>query len=171
MSGALKTSAQSIREALNRKDLAAQRQRGAVARLIGVTDNDVLAIQHLAHAGRLTSSQLGGLLGLTSGGVAALVQRLERENFVARRPHPRDARSTLLELTPAIEDRAGDALAPLVQDIERLVGQLQPDQRRTVADFLMRVAEAAERRAAELVREADERTAAMPRSPVPGLWA
>jgi DNA-binding MarR family transcriptional regulator len=163
--------AETIREALNRKDLAASRQRAALARLLGLTDNDVLAIQHLAHAGRLTGSQLGALLGLTSGGVTALVQRLEREGFVARRAHPNDRRSTLLELTPEIERRAGGALAPLVAEIDALVDGLGAPERRTVAEFLIRVADSADRHATELGRQADERTVPVARTPVPGLWA
>jgi DNA-binding MarR family transcriptional regulator len=162
--------AEAIREAINRKELAASRQRSALGRLLGLSETDVLAIQHLAAAGRLTPTQLGSMLGMTSGGATALVQRLEREGFVAREPHPRDRRSALLRLTPEIERRAGDALAPLVAEIDALVEQLPGNDRRLLERFLAAVADAGERHADELARRAD---AAQPvaGSPVPALWA
>jgi DNA-binding MarR family transcriptional regulator len=162
--------AEAIREAINRKELAASRQRSALGRLLDLSETDVLAIQHLAAAGRLTPTQLGSMLGMTSGGATALVQRLEREGFVAREPHPRDRRSALLRLTPEIERRAGDALAPLVAEIDALVERLPGNDRRLLERFLAAVADAGERHADELARRAD---AAQPvaGSPVPALWA
>src|ERR1700741_3047563 len=92
--------AEEIRESLDRTDLAATRQRAALAKLLGLTDNDVLAVQYLARGGQLTASRLGELLRLSSGGATALVQRLERAGCIVRTPNPRDRRSTLLRLTP-----------------------------------------------------------------------
>jgi DNA-binding MarR family transcriptional regulator len=160
-----------IRSALNRKELAAARQRAALARLLGLSESDVLAIQHLALAGRLTASQLGARLRMTSGGSTALVQRLEREGCVIREPHPRDRRSTLLRLTPHVQQRAGEALAPLVRDIDELTAQLPPDQRAALAEVLERIAEAGERHADELTRRAEVAARSDTGSPVPALWA
>ena len=131
----------------------------------------MLAIQHLATAGRLTPTQLGTMLGMTSGGATALVQRLEREGFVAREPHPRDRRSALLHLTPAIERQAGEALAPLVAAIDDLSAQLSDTDRRVVARYLAAVADAGERAADELARRADAVAQPVAASPVPALWA
>jgi DNA-binding MarR family transcriptional regulator len=163
--------AEAVREAINRKELAAARQRSALGRLLGLSDTDVLAIQHLAAAGRLTPTQLGSMLGMTSGGATALVQRLEREGFLAREPHPRDRRSALLRLTPEIERQAGEALAPLVAAIDALTAELPGDDRRRVTRFLAAVAEAGERHADELARRADAATQPVAGSPVPALWA
>lgn len=44
----------SIRAAMNRKALADARQRAALARRFGFTENQVLAVQHLARMGELT---------------------------------------------------------------------------------------------------------------------
>lgn len=163
--------AEAIREAINRKELAAARQRSALGRLLGLSDSDVLAVQHLAAAGRLTPTQLGALLGMTSGGATALVQRLEREGFVAREPHPHDRRSALLSLTPEIERQAGDALAPLVDAIDELVHRLPAGDRRLLMRFLVAVADAGERHADELARRADAAAQPVAGSPVPALWA
>ena len=57
-----------IRSALHRKALADARQRAALARRLGLTDSEVLAVQHLAREGELTPGHLGALLQLSSGG-------------------------------------------------------------------------------------------------------
>jgi DNA-binding MarR family transcriptional regulator len=165
------TSPEGIRASLNRKALASARHRAALGRVLGMGEGEVLAIQHLARAGRMTPSQLGSVLRLSSGGATALVQRLEREGHVTRERHPHDRRSVLLRLTPEIEARAGEALAPLVAEIDALTMRLSDAERALVADFLARVADAAERHADELARSADDAAPAAAGSPVPGLWA
>jgi DNA-binding MarR family transcriptional regulator len=101
-----------IRAALHRKVLADARQRAALARHLGLTESEVLAIQHLARAGKLTPGQLGWLLQLSSGGTTGLVHRLERGDHLIRDEHPRDRRSTVLRLTPAIAAWTSEAWAP-----------------------------------------------------------
>jgi DNA-binding MarR family transcriptional regulator len=171
MSDDVQTSAEAIRAALNRKDLAAARQRTELARLLGLAETDVLAVQHLALAGRMTASRLGAQLRMTSGGSTALVQRLLRQNCIVREPHPHDRRSTLLRLTPEVERRAGEALAPLVHRIDRLTADLPAPERRRLADVLAQIAEAAEVHADELTRQSDAAARAANGSPVPTLWA
>jgi DNA-binding MarR family transcriptional regulator len=160
-----------LRALLARKALADARHRTALAALLGVPDTDVLAIHHLAWAGALTTSALGAQLGLTSGGSTALVQRLEREGFVAREPHPSDRRSTLLRLTERAEREAGAHLAPLVDDLDTTAAALEAPAREAVERYLERVAALAERHAAELTRAAEDHASPLPRVPVPGLWA
>ena len=131
-----------------------------LGRRLDLAEHDVMAVQHLAHAGELTPTQLARRLRLTSGGATALVQRLERRGFVARTPHPVDGRSTCLRLTAEIEALAGDALAPMVADVEAALAELEAREAAAVARFLAAVAEIAERHADELVRRADREDAA-----------
>ena len=55
----------------------------------------------------MTSSSDG--LGVTRRNVTALVDALEEEGLVRRRPHPTDRRATVIELTPEGE-RTADAM-------------------------------------------------------------
>lgn len=161
---------EAIRELLTRKSLSATRHRAALARLLGMTETDVLAVQHLSRAGSLTPTRLGALLGLTSGGTTALVQRLERLGYVVRDAHPSDRRSAVLRLTGDIERAAGEAFAPLVRDIDAASERLTDDERRVVAAFLRAAAEAGERRADDLARAAREQRRPAAGVPMPGLW-
>jgi DNA-binding MarR family transcriptional regulator len=160
-----------IREALNRKELAAVRQRAALAALLGLGETDVLAIQHLAAAGRLTSARLAALLGITSGGCTALVHRLERAGCVRREPHPSDGRSALLALTPRVQAQVEELLAPLARRLDGLAAGLSAADRATVAHFLERVADAGELHAEELARRADASGQPDRALTVPMLWA
>src|SRR3954471_13801980 len=45
-------------------------------------------------------SDLGDALGVTPRNITTLVDALEQEGLVTRRPHPTDRRVTLIELTP-----------------------------------------------------------------------
>jgi DNA-binding MarR family transcriptional regulator len=139
-----------IREALLRHALAAAEHRMLLGRLLGLTESDVLAVQHLAREGSMTPSALGARLHLTSGGTTALVQRLERAGHLERRPNPDDRRSVLVALSPSVRERAGAALAPYVAELDRLVGLLPDDGRETVERFLHAVAEAGARHAEAL---------------------
>jgi DNA-binding MarR family transcriptional regulator len=160
-----------IRSALNRTDLAATRHRAALARVLELSENDVLALQYIARAGRLTSTQLATRLGLTSGGVTALVQRLERAGHVLREPHPDDRRSSLLRLSAAAERRLAEVLAPLIEQIQALSARLAEGEAELVARLLEELASAAEREAEALSSRADDLEAAGLSVPVPGLWA
>jgi len=111
-----------IRAALYRKALADARQRAALARRLGLADSEVLAVQYLARAGELTPGQLSALLQLSSGGTTGLIQRLQRAGHVSRHANPRDKRSAVVRLTPAIAAWAADAWAPYVADIDSVRG-------------------------------------------------
>jgi DNA-binding MarR family transcriptional regulator len=160
-----------IRAALHRKALADARQRAALARRLGLTDSEVLAVQHLARAGELTPGQLGGLLQLSSGGTTGLIHRLERAGHVSRHAHPRDGRSAVVRLTPAIAAWATDAWAPFVADVEALASALSEREQEVVQRFLESAAEAAERHADRLVRDADATAHDALAVPLPALWA
>jgi DNA-binding MarR family transcriptional regulator len=171
MTGEAERSPEAIRAALNRKALASARHRVAAARLLGLGEREVLAIQYLAAAGTLTPAQLGERLQLTSGGTTALVRRLEQAGQVAREPHEQDRRSIVLRLTSEAAHAATELFAPLVGDLDRLALELSADQRSLVGRFIESVAEAAERRADELVRRAGSPPPEAVGVPAPGLWA
>jgi DNA-binding MarR family transcriptional regulator len=160
-----------VRAALYRKGLADARQRAALARRLGLTDNEVLAVQYLARAGELTPEQLGALLQLSSGGTTGLIQRLERAGHVSRHANWRDRRSVVVRLTPAIAERAADAWAPYVAEIDELAAELSDADREVVRRFLEGAADAAERHADRLARHADAAAHDAQAVPLPALWA
>jgi DNA-binding MarR family transcriptional regulator len=160
-----------IRAALHNKALADARQRAALARRLGLTDSEVLAVQHLARAGELTPGQLGALLQLSSGGTTGLIHRLQRAGHVSRHAHPHDRRSAVVRLTPVIAAWATEAWAPFVAEIDALAVGLSERDREVVRRFLEGAADAAERHADRLVRDADASAHDALAVPLPALWA
>jgi DNA-binding MarR family transcriptional regulator len=160
-----------IRESLLRHALAAAEHRVLLGRLLGLTDSDVLAVQHLAREGRMTPSALQARLHLTSGGTTTLLQRLERAGHLERHPHPSDRRSVLVGLSPGVRERAGAALAPYVQELDRLVAALDPAERETVERFLGAAASAGRRHAEALAAAGAEERRRPDVFAAPALWA
>lgn len=120
----------------------------AVARATGVPVSDLHALDHLHAAGRLTPGELASRLSLTTGAVTALIDRLEVAGWVQRSPHPTDRRSTLLELTDAVEEIVEDEYGDYRCELERVAKGLSGGERATVARFLDAAAEVAARQAA-----------------------
>ncbi len=160
-----------IRAALLRKGLADARHRTALARRLGLTENEVLAVQHLAHAGELTPGQLGALLQLSSGGTTALIHRLQRARHMTREAHPRDGRRAVVRLEPDLQARATEACASFVAEIDARVEQLSESEADAVLQFLESIADAAARHADRLAADADATARDALAVPLPALWA
>jgi DNA-binding MarR family transcriptional regulator len=158
-----------IRKLLNRRDLASARHRSAISKQLGLSESEMLAVAHLAQHGQLSPSALGELVDLSSGGVTALVQRLESAGHLVRRRHPTDGRSVLVELSPQFLERAERAFDPLVSDLDAASGELSPDERIVVRRFLDRAVALSEAHARAARAATGARTPAAA-APSPGLW-
>lgn len=72
-------------------------------------------------SGRLTMSELAGLVSLTTGGVTRLADRLEADGLVQRVSCPSDRRVVYLALTDQGQDTLATALAHHLDSLERRV--------------------------------------------------
>lgn len=83
----------------------------------------------------LTPTALFEAAMMSSGGMTARIDRLERAGLVERRPHPTDRRATLVRLTekgfdliesimPSHEETARDILTPLSLDEQKTLNAL-----------------------------------------------
>lgn len=95
--------------------LLGDRLRTVLAARCGLTSVESTALSHLAMSGPLTQRHLGDRVGLSTGAVTGLVDRLERHGVCRREPHPTDRRSSYVTLTPhgraVLADATGDLLA------------------------------------------------------------
>ena len=158
-----------IRQLLNRRDLASARHRAAMSRRLGLSDSEMLAVAYLAQHGQLSPSALAQLLDLSSGGITALVGRLESAGHLVRRRHPTDRRSILVELSPELVARAEREFGPLVEDLERASMELSEEERHVVRRFLDRAVALSEDHAHRALSEQD-RGEPVAAAPAPGLW-
>ncbi|MEL7168019.1 MAG: MarR family transcriptional regulator [Bacteroidota bacterium] len=97
----------------------------AAADALGLHRTDLAALLALEHGPRRVGD-VGAVLGLSSGSVTALVDRLERSGHVERRADPSDRRARLVGLTAesrrevgAIYRRSFEAIADAVSEASR----------------------------------------------------
>lgn len=97
----------------------------------------VLSVLSRGYCG--TQLQLGASLGLDKTTLTTVLDRLERDGFVHRRPDPTDRRVRIPEITDAGRDlqRKVDHDVRLVE--ENLLRVLEPDERRTLEVALRRL--------------------------------
>ena len=123
----------------------------------------MLALAHLALNGELIPAQLRHALGYSSGGVDAVVRRLERNGHITRHTNPADGRSRLVRLTPTVAQAATAAVAPLVTASDKLIATRTDSEQRTIEKFLVELIQITEDHA----RPRPDRTAVR----IPALWA
>lgn len=109
---------------------------------LGLNDGDYGVLATLRRAGaphRLTPGDLARQQMMTSGGMTAAVDRLERKGLVTRRANPDDRRGSLVELTGEglrVVDRAMELQA---ESEARLVHVLSASERRTLEELLRKL--------------------------------
>jgi MarR family transcriptional regulator, organic hydroperoxide resistance regulator len=72
-------------------------------------------------------------LGITTGGVSKLVDRIEATGYCRRLPNPADRRSSLLELTPEGRRAFAEAGVAFDEELQRWLGDPVPE--RTLRQF------------------------------------
>lgn len=94
-------------------------------------------------SGGVTQNQLGSRLTVTGPNVTGVIDRLERDNLVARETHPTDRRANLVKLTDegqSLFEQAADLHATRTRE---LLAILTEDEKRTFASLLKKISAAA----------------------------
>jgi DNA-binding MarR family transcriptional regulator len=105
--------------ALTRVAEADRRLRAAAAEHVGLTLADFDTVRYLVEQGPVPAGRIAEAMGITSGAVTGLVDRLERAGWVERARHEIDRRQVVVQLSPARRERI-DADRALR---ERLLGE------------------------------------------------
>jgi len=129
--------------------VAADTYRRAMAAALGVGVTEVSALGEIRQDGPLTPSELARRLGLTSPSVTSLLDRLEAAGLVARRRHPADRRSVLVELTEAGEELLLASFEQFSEDVAAAVRSASPEHVRELGELLGGVAGSLRTRAAD----------------------
>lgn len=108
----------------------------AVADYIGLHPTDQECIDLLDWTGELTAGEIGAHLGLTSGAVTGLVDRLEAGGWVQRERDPRDRRRVFVHLSTERGAELWPLYQPLAQAIDAYRDGLDARDLRVVVEFL-----------------------------------
>jgi DNA-binding MarR family transcriptional regulator len=119
----------------------------ALAHTLAVNETDLRCLEILLEElPEASPSRLAERLGLTTGSVTTLLDRLEKAGYLSRAAHPTDRRKTVVRVTPEFQERAYALMAPLVEEGQRMIGEhFTPDQVALIIDFLGRATTLQER--------------------------
>jgi DNA-binding MarR family transcriptional regulator len=98
--------------------------------------------------GSLRMGALAAQLGVAARTVTDLVDGLEKEGLLTRRPDPRDRRATLLELSPSARERWEQVRALRREISDEVLAPLDAAERRQLLALLQRLKEGPLREAA-----------------------
>lgn len=108
----------------------------AVAEHMGVHQTDQECLDLLDWTGPLTAGEIGAYLGLSSGAVTGLIDRLEAGRWVRRERDPGDRRRVYVHISSEREDELWDLYQPLAEAVEAYRDSLDVDDLRVIVDFL-----------------------------------
>lgn len=133
---------------LHRRVLMASREnnissvlfRNAVRSKLGLNITDSECLSFLSIHGVLTPKEISRYTGLTTGSTTTMLDRLEKAQFITRKPNPNDRRGTLIE----INSKWTETVAPLVSGIQKeqaeLIESYSEGELEVIEDFLTRFA-------------------------------
>jgi DNA-binding MarR family transcriptional regulator len=140
--------------------LAWERLRQYQSAIQNVGVSELIALGHLFHDGELTPGELSTRLGLSSGTMTALVDRLEGGGYAARTPNPDDRRSQLVRISEAGRATMGSIYAEYKESIHDTLAALPAHTRRAVVDTLLALAADIDTYSAALVVASDDESSA-----------
>jgi len=116
-----------------------------------VVDHTVEAdLEILARDGTATPATLGPALGLTSGGVTAMLVRLEREGFLRRVPDAADRRRVTVQVTDRTLRFAELFYGPIAREGADMISHYSAAELQLLADFFRACRELQERHLARV---------------------
>ena len=127
--------ASSLREVI----LKGEQFRNLRARELHLGPSDVLALDHLHNSGPMAPKDLSSLMGVTSGTMTALLDRVEKAGFLKREKNPDDRRGLLLRLTPAGRHAMQwlyEQFDEAIRDTLRGLPHVTPDELQTILGLL-----------------------------------
>jgi DNA-binding MarR family transcriptional regulator len=106
------------------------------AQRFGVTRTDLRCIEILVRDRRTSPGALGPALGLTSGGVTAMLNRLERQGYLRRGTHPGDGRRVVVEVTDHTLALADELYGPIAREGAAMIENYTAGELRLLAGYL-----------------------------------
>ena len=161
----------SVIRSLRRVNLQGSFFGQTVAIRFGLSESDVEAIEVLLDTGAATAGRLSELMGLSSGAVTRVIDRLEQAGYVRRVTDPADRRRVVVELVPEKMTEMEATMARFGEKSATEISRYSDAELAVINDFLTRMA-AVTRDEANAMRDAPDRDAGGPSefaAPIGGL--
>jgi DNA-binding MarR family transcriptional regulator len=141
---------ESVVKALRRANFQGSIFGQSVAIRLGLSESDIDALELLIDTGAATAGRLAEVLGMTSGAVTRVIDRLEQAGYVRRTTDPADRRRVVVEIVPERAASLDTLLGSLERAAQDEAGRYTPEQLATINDFHGRMADLTQTEAARL---------------------
>jgi DNA-binding MarR family transcriptional regulator len=115
--------------------------RNAIRRKLGLNITDSECLSFLSIKGALTPKEIGRYTGLTTGSTTAMLDRLEKAQFIRRKANPRDRRSSLIEINEKWTETSGPLVAGVQKAQAELIASYSDEELAIIVNFLTRFAD------------------------------
>jgi DNA-binding MarR family transcriptional regulator len=105
------------------------------AQKLGVNRTDLRCLNILENQGPITAGRLAELSGLTTAAVTAVLDRLERAGYAARKRDQKDRRQVIVEVTPLLAERGIPIWGPLAEEANAVFGRMSVEELKTVIEY------------------------------------
>ena len=130
----------SVLRSLRRVNLQGSLFGQTVAVRFGLTESDIEALEVLLDTGSATAGRLSELMGLTTGAVTRVIDRLEQAGYVRRVPDPADRRRVVVEIVTEQAAAVESTLDRVNIKSAAEIGQYSDEELAVINDFLTKVA-------------------------------
>lgn len=121
---------------VRQQQIAYDRFHDAVAGYLGINRTDLRCLDLLDLAGRQTAGELAAQMGLSTGAVTAMLDRLEKIGYVRRVRDPADRRRVLVETAELASERGREIYQPFEEQTVPMFARFTDEQLTVVRDFL-----------------------------------
>ncbi len=153
-------SLESVVRALRRVNFQGSIFGQSVAIRLGLSESDVDALELLIDTGAATAGKLAELMGLTTGAVTRVIDRLEQAGYVRRVSDPADRRRVVVEIVPEKVSTLEGMMSSLEEAAHEEAERYSPEQLALINEFLSRMADLTQTEAARLRTTTDDPTVA-----------
>src|SRR5260221_5433019 len=131
----------SVVRALRRVNVQGSIFGQTIAIRLGLSESDVDALELLIDTGASTAGRLAEVMGMTTGAVTRVIDRLEQSGYVRREADPGDRRRVLIQVVPERVATIESLLDSLEQAAAIEVERYSPEQLALINEFLSRMAD------------------------------
>jgi DNA-binding MarR family transcriptional regulator len=126
---------QRLVEAVRAAQSASDVMDEAFVNFVGINRTDGRCLDVVDQRGRITAGDLAREVGLTTGAVTAVVDRMEAAGLMRRGSDPEDRRKVVIELTPDAKSLAAEVYGPLADSARPYLEALSDQQVLTLIGF------------------------------------
>jgi len=108
----------------------------AAAARLGINQTDLRCLDVLLQRESAAPGELGAALGLTTGSVTAMLDRLDRLGYLTREPDPADRRRSVVRASERTRKAAGEIYMPLAQEAHAGLQKYSAQELTLLLDFV-----------------------------------